>query len=162
MFVLVSDTSVLIDLERGALLPPAFNCGLQLVVPDLLYEDELEQFNGPYLRGLGLGVLSLTPTELGLVQDIRATRPALSLSDAFALALATRQQHALLTGDANLRRECGLRRVAAYGLLWLLDEMEHRGVQTSQLAEGLRLISEDTRCRLPRDEVEQRIKAWGA
>jgi hypothetical protein len=160
MLILVSDTSVLIDLERGALLPHAFTCGLQLVVPDLLYSDELEGFNGPYLRTLGLGVLGLTPTELALVQEIRAARAALSLSDAFALALAAREEHALLTGDGNLRRECGVRGVAAYGLLWLLDQMQARNVPPGLLAEGLRVISEDVRCRLPRDEVKQRIVAW--
>ena len=42
MIVLVSDTSVLIDLERGGLLEVAFSCGHQLVVPDLLYVLELE------------------------------------------------------------------------------------------------------------------------
>ncbi len=160
MRILVSDTSVLIDLERGALLPHAFGCGLQLVVPDLLYSDELEEFNGAYLRNLGLGVLGLTPTELSLVQEIRTARPALSLSDAFALALATRDEHALLTGDGNMRRECGLRGVTAFGLLWLLDQMHARQVQPALLAEGLRVISEDVRCRLPRDEVRSRIADW--
>jgi hypothetical protein len=37
MVVLVSDTSVLIDLERGNLLETAFACGLTMIVPDLLY-----------------------------------------------------------------------------------------------------------------------------
>ena len=56
MIVLVSDTSILIDLERGGLLEAAFSCGLTMVVPDLLYERELESENGPFLRKLGLGV----------------------------------------------------------------------------------------------------------
>ena len=41
MIILVSDTSVLIDLERGSLLELAFSCGLVMVVPDLLYTREL-------------------------------------------------------------------------------------------------------------------------
>ena len=44
MIVLVSDTSVLVDLERGGLLPLAFGCGLTMVVPDLLYDRELADF----------------------------------------------------------------------------------------------------------------------
>ena len=46
MIILVSDTSILIDLERGGLLEAAFACGLTMVVPDLLYERELEPENG--------------------------------------------------------------------------------------------------------------------
>ena len=52
MIVLVSDTSVLIDLERGGLLEVAFSCGHQLVVPDLLYVLELEPENGPLLKAM--------------------------------------------------------------------------------------------------------------
>jgi hypothetical protein len=59
MNILVSDTSVLIDLERGELLETVFSAGLTLVVPDLLYERELENDIGPYLRHLGLGVVTL-------------------------------------------------------------------------------------------------------
>ncbi|MDG0857490.1 hypothetical protein [Roseateles puraquae] len=55
MIILVSDTSVLIDLERGGLLEPAFSCGLTMVVPDLLYDRELVAENGPFLKQLGLG-----------------------------------------------------------------------------------------------------------
>jgi hypothetical protein len=46
MLILVSDTSVLIDLERGGLLAPAFTCGLTMVVPDFLYE--CERSFGPF------------------------------------------------------------------------------------------------------------------
>ena len=65
MVVLVSDTSVLIDLERGNLLETAFACGLTMIVPDLLYQRELADHNGPYLRSLGLGVTALSPVGSG-------------------------------------------------------------------------------------------------
>lgn len=160
MFILVSDTSVLVDLERGSLLTTAFGCGLNLVVPDLLYMDELEAFNGPYLRSLGLGVLSLGPDELQLVQEVRNQRPMLSLSDSFALVLAIRDQHALLTGDRHLRREGSARGVQVYGLLWLMDQMETCGVDSSLLYQGLSSICNDVRCRLPKEDVAHRLKRW--
>ena len=78
MIVLVSDTSILVDLERGGLLEAAFTCGLTMVVPDLLYQRELESTNGAYLRTLGLNVVELTPDELSLAQKIRMQRLALS------------------------------------------------------------------------------------
>lgn len=160
MAILVSDTSVLIDLDRGNLLVPAFSSGLSMVVPDLLYEDELKDTNGPYLRTLGLGVLALDPPELQLVQTIKSRRPVLSLADCFALVLALRQDHALVTGDRNLRNEAEKEKTATYGLLWLLDQLSALGVDRTTLHQGLSGIAASVKCRLPREEVMRRLNAW--
>ena len=79
MIILVSDTSVLIDLERGGLLESAFSCGLTMVVPDLLYARELEAENGPLLRALGLGVVALAPDEVDFAQKLRTKQRCQSL-----------------------------------------------------------------------------------
>ena len=161
MIILVSDTSILIDLERGGLLEPAFSCGLTMVVPDLLYEKELEPENGPLLRKLGLGVVALTPDEVSLAQDLRAKRKALSLPDCFALSCATRPDHALVTGDKILRTEAQARLGAVYGLLWILDQMEaSQKVPATLLLDGLTRISNHPRCRLPQAEVRARLARW--
>lgn len=161
MIVLVSDTSVLIDLERGGLLEPAFSCGLTMVVPDLLYTRELENENGPLLRRLGLGVVALAPDEVAFAQELRKLRPGLSLPDCFALSCARRPDHALVTGDKLLRAEAQARHCAVYGLLWMLDQMEASGgVSAAMLHEGLTRISNHERCRLPRGETLARLKRW--
>lgn len=161
MIILVSDTSILIDLERGGLLEPAFTCGLTMVVPDLLYAKELESENGPLLRHLGLGVVALTPDEVTLAQQVRASRPALSLPDCFALSCATRPNHALVTGDKILRAEAKARLGAVFGLLWILDQMEASGhVPATLLHEGLTRISNHPRCRLPSADVRARLERW--
>ena len=161
MIILVSDTSILIDLERGGLLEAAFSCGLTMVVPDLLYERELEPENGPFLRKLGLGVVALTPEEVLLAQQLRTERRALSLPDCFALSCATRADHALVTGDRILRSVAMARLGTVYGLLWILDQMAASGrVATSLLYEGLARISTHPRCRLPPAEVRARLSAW--
>ena len=163
MVILVSDTSVLIDLERGALLERVFSCGLTMAVPDLLYEKELASYNGPYLQKLGLGVTVLSPTELGLAQTIKNERSALSLSDCFALSCSLRPNHALLTGDRNLRAEAEMRNAQVYGLLWLLDQLEASGqIPASALHDGLSKIAAHERCRLPKDEVKTRLDRWAA
>lgn len=161
MTILVSDTSVLIDLERGNLLVPAFASGLSMVVPDLLYEDEIENTNGPHLRTLGLGVLALDPPELLLVQRIKCRRPVLSLADCFALVLALRKDHALVTGNCNLRSEAEREKTPTYGLLWLLDQLAGLSVDRPTLHQGLSGIATHARCRLPKDEVTRRLEAWG-
>lgn len=161
MKVLVSDTSVLVDLDRGGLLELAFTCGLTMIVPDLLYERELENENGPYLRSLGLGVVNLTPHELQLVQEIRRNRNALSLPDSYALACAHRTDHVLVSGDKALRNEAKKRLGNVYGLLWILDRLAESGiVEHSALASALEIIRSHPTCRLPHNEVSTRIAAW--
>jgi predicted nucleic acid-binding protein len=119
MIILVSDTSVLIDLERGGLLEPAFSCGLTMVVPDLLYARELEADNGPLLRRLGLGVVALVPDEVAFAQQLRKLQPGLSLPDCFALSCARRPGYALVTGDKLLRAEAPI--TAVRGVWFAVD-----------------------------------------
>jgi hypothetical protein len=161
MIILVSDSSVLIDLERGGLLEPAFSCGLTMVVPDLLYERELEAENGPLLRRLGLGVVALVPDEVTYAQQLRREQSGLSLPDCFALSCARRSDHALVTGDKLLRTEAQSRHCTVYGLLWILDQMESSGkVGATLLHEGLTRISNHPRSRLPHAEVRTRLHRW--
>lgn len=161
MIILVSDTSVLIDLERGGLLEPAFSCGLTMVVPDLLYARELETENGPLLRKLGLGVVALNPDEVNFAQQLRTQQPGLSLPDCFALSCARRQDHALVSGDKLLRTEAQAKHCVVYGLLWILDQMEVSGkVSTATLHEGLSRIWNHPRRRLPKNEVAARLQRW--
>ena len=63
MNVLVSDTSVLLDLERGALLEASFRLPFRFTVPDLLYERELKDWRGAELIRL---VWCLTNTVMKL------------------------------------------------------------------------------------------------
>ncbi len=55
--ILVSDTSVLIDLERGNLLEAIFALPHEFAVPDVLYDREMRGEWGDQLTGFGLRVL---------------------------------------------------------------------------------------------------------
>jgi hypothetical protein len=79
--VLVSDTSVLVDLERGGFLDFCFLLPFEFAVPDLLYRRELEQMGGPALVARGLRIEQLTGEELAAVQRVRGERPKLSLPE---------------------------------------------------------------------------------
>jgi hypothetical protein len=161
MIVLVADTSVLVDLDRAGLLEKAFDCGLTMVVPDMLYEQELAPYNGPYLRKLGLGVVGLSPNEVQLAQAIKRGKTGLSWPDSFALSCAHRAEHVLVSGDKNLRNEAMKRRGRVHGLLWILDHMEASGlVDNKTLFEGLSAIVAHPTCRLPRDEISDRLAKW--
>lgn len=89
--LLVSDTSVLIDLERGNLLQATFKLPTPLAVPDVLYERELRPTNGELLRTLGLRVLLLDGDGVALAQGYMARAAALSVPDALPLLSRSRE-----------------------------------------------------------------------
>ena len=99
MKVLVADTSVLIDLDRGSLVEPAFRLPFEFTVPDLLYERELKVHGGADLVRLGLRVEELDGNAVAVALGYRRRRPSLSLPDSFALALAKTNAWTLLSGD---------------------------------------------------------------
>ena len=159
--VVVSDSSVLIDLERGSFFAAAFALRLEFCVPDLLYRRELEPYGGDRLRGMGLRILELDDIGVSLAVRYRQAVAALSLSDAFALALAHRTGSTLLTGDARLRRLAIDQKVVCHGVLWLLDRMlRERTATPQQLYDGLVRIRDHTRCRLPKAEVNKRLQTF--
>ena len=159
--VVVSDSSVLIDLERGSLFAPAFALPLECCVPDLLYRRELEPYGGARLLDMGLKVLDLDSAAVGRAMQYRRTVPALSLPDAFALALAQHIQGTLLTGDGRLRRLADSERVPCHGLLWLVDCIYSAHAATPrQLYDGLVAIRNHPRCRLPKRETDRRLRIF--
>lgn len=159
--IVVSDTSVLIDLERASLLTPSFRLPFGFAVPDLLYERELKSFGGEALRKRGLRVEALDSAGVALAIEYSRSRPGLSLPDAFALALAKSNGWTLLTGDAELRQVAEREHVGCHGVLWLLDRMlEEKVVNQPALHAGLQAMSNHPRCRLPRGEVQMRLRAW--
>ena len=56
MKVLVSDTSALVDLERGSLLEATFRLPFEFTVRDLLYERELKGYGGERLLEQGMHI----------------------------------------------------------------------------------------------------------
>ena len=159
MKVLVSDTSVLIDLERGTLLESVFGLPARFAVPDLLYERELKDHGGPAFLDLGLSVLELdgAGVQRAIANHTRFKR--LSLPDCIALELAQRSQHMLLTGDGALRTLAESEGVECHGVLWIFDQLiEAKTVPRIVLAAKIKLIVEHVRCRLPREEVLARLQ----
>jgi len=159
--VLVSDTSVLIDLDRGSLVKSTFRLPFEFTVPDLLYERELRQHGGPEFVRLGLRVAELDGDGVSLALGYLRKRRALSLPDSFALALAKRNAWTLLSGDQELRELAEEEEVRCHGVLWLLDQVfEHRVIEPDDLRDALERIAAHPRCRLPKSEISKRLLAY--
>jgi hypothetical protein len=159
--LLVSDTSVLVDLDRGRLLEALFGLPFSIGVPDVLYADELEKWNGDRLLSLGLRVLELGPDGVTLAQSYVKASTSISVPDAFALALCKAGGHTLLTGDRRLRSLAETEHVTCHGLLWVLDEIEDAGTAGPEvLLAGLEQIVASRRVRLPMEQVRHRLERY--
>ena len=161
MNVLVSDTSVLIDLERGSLLETSFALTFRFAVPDLLYRQELAEHGGQALVDLGLRVEELDAQGVALAFRYRQAHRSLSLPDCFALALAKLNSWILLAGDGHLRRLAANEGVACHGVLWVIDRVSEQGLlANSELYTSVQAIAAHPRCRLPRQELRERLKRF--
>ena len=156
MAVLVSDTSVIIDLDRGELLEHLFRLPYDFCVPDLLYKKELAGELGDRLRTLGLQVVELSPAELSRATGLRREIKVLSTPDTFAFSLAEARRWTLLTGDGVLRDLCVQQGVEMHGVLWIIEEFDREGiVGAGRLHAALTTIHDHPRCRLPAVDVRR-------
>jgi len=163
MDVLVSDTSVVIDLERAELIERVFALPYRFVVPDALYEQELKAFGGPQLVELGMQVRVLTGEQVREAQRLRGLERRISIHDSYALSLAKSEAAILLAGDAAMRRLAEAEEVRCHGVLWVFDQMEERRVVTAAaLHEGLTRVVAHPRCWLPREAVNLRLARYAA
>jgi hypothetical protein len=108
MDVLVSDTSVVIDLERARLIEALFTLPHHVMVPDRLYERELRGHGGERLVELGLVVRSLTGEEVARAQRLRSRERRISLYDSYALSIAV-TAGAVAVGRCRTAAACGSR-----------------------------------------------------
>jgi len=164
MAILVLDTSVIFDLERGGLLEAAFSLDYTFVAPDLLYRNELESDPvGPQLIELGLEIVELDGTEVEAAQAVARERKGLSRPDCWAMVCARREGYRLVCGDARLRGYAESEAIECSGLLWILDRICDAELLTPEtLVQALTRIRKHGRARLPKDEVENRLAKWAA
>ena len=161
MKVLVSDTSVLVDLERGSLLSACFRLPYKFAVPDLLYRRELADYGGPELVKAGLQIEELTAREVTAAQTLRGRHPKLSLPDAYAYCLASSRRWTLLTGDAELRTLARANQKACFGVLWVCDQLfDGKVTKGDALVAALEAIAAHPRCRLPRADISVRLERY--
>lgn len=160
MAILVSDTSVIIDLDRGALLEDLFRLPHEFAVPDVLFNRELGPL-GPRLLALGLRIEELSPAEVARATFVRRERRVLSVPDAFAFAIAESRGWPLLSGDGGLRRLADDTGVACHGVLWICDQFEGgQHVPAARLHSSLTAIAAHPRCRLPTLQVNLRLERY--
>ena len=102
MKVLVSDTSVLIDLDRGSLVEPTFRLPFEFTVPDLLHERELKDHGGPDF--IGVAAFGLTLVTANPPTAPRPRAPNAASSRTYATQNAFSRSSNSPAGPSNLFR----------------------------------------------------------
>jgi len=157
MQLLISDANIIIDLEEGDLLDAFFSLPWQILIPDILYYEELEAQHH-YLMEKGLRLGELTPETMlyafDLIQRVRGP----SRNDCFALALAKQQNCPLLTGDLALRKAAMAERVSVMGSVWVVEQLVELDIIHQQQAKLAYQRMRSAGRRLPWEEAFQRIE----
>ena len=153
----MSDSSVLIEFSKRDLLDKMFELEFQFAVPDLLFREELIDL-GAYSRQdllrFGMRIESLDPEGVGMAIAYQSKRPALSLVDSFALALANHQGWEILTEDRIIRRVAQSEGISHRDSLWVIDHMLAAGIlSVGQVVAALEAMRDDPRCPIPKREL---------
>lgn len=157
--ILVSDTNIWIDLDRGGLLEAVFSLPHEFVTTDFVW-DELHQPSGQSLEGLGLAVESMSAEDIQSLSQLTRDLHNSSLADVSCFHLAQSREWTLLTNDGAVRKAGRKERLDVRGVLWLLDEL-----YLQQVVSGPRLIDAlgamiRANARLPEAECERLKEAW--
>ena len=163
MQVVISDSSVIIDLARAGLIEAAFALPYDFRIPDVMFDDEL-LYLGDYSRDdlIKAGLTKSTLDGSGVEMALRFGKRylALSTNDRFALALARIESAALLSGDHKLCDAAEQENLTTLDLLWLIDELIAQGtLGNSVLREALDILTDDPHVGLPKSELQRRIRA---
>ena len=158
MKLLISDANILIDMEVGEILGEMFRLEYDFAVPDVIFDQELN--NKAKYIDLGLNKLELTAQSIAEVVRIKndITGSSVSTNDVFALSLAKQEGCKLLTGDMALRRLSESEGVQVHGTIWVVEKMLQSGMIAIEQAETAYELMREDGSRLPWDDVEEQIK----
>lgn len=155
----VTDANIWIDFYEAGLLGKALGSGDEWVTPNVILH-EVSRPAAAVLTSLGLSAAILPGGLTAEIPALAARYPRPSPQDLSALVLARAEGLVLVTGDRALREAAETEGVEVHGTLWLLDRMVASGAVTErEAAAGLKAMMQAAR-RLPKDEVERRLRRW--
>ena len=152
--LIISDTSVLIDIECGQLTKAMFRLPFQFAVPDTLFVEELSGKHG-HLLEMGLQSKTMSGELVAEAINLYHQYHKISVNDMLAFTLAKHERSQLLTGDKALREVALKFNVEVHGTIWLVKRMLENGVIAMRDAcKGFDLMRASG-SRLPWDEIDR-------
>ena len=157
MLLIISDASVLIDIECGQLTSAMFSLPFQFAVPDTLFIEELSERHG-HLLGFGLLSKIMSGELVAEAYNLHQKYIKPSVNDMLALTLAKHERCQLLTSDKALREVAMLLNVEVHGTIWLVEQMIHNKKITIEVARIAFQRMKNSGSRLPWSEVGKILK----
>ena len=161
--IISSDTNIWIDFYEINHLDHPFRLEYEFYISRQAYKDEMlksEEMRANLLRE-GLRLTDVEPEEFDLAMEYQMKYHALTMYDAFALAIAKSRGWILLTGDKPLRIAAAKEHVECHGVIWVYDELQAVGKLTpaeyrTAIGDLIRTV-QNGHCRLPLEELKRRL-----
>ena len=159
--MLIGDASVIIDFESAELLAVIRDLEDVVVVPDLLFEDELSADLGPAERQ-PFRIEQMSAIEVAEADAAAAGPGGTSIYDQLALILARRVGGILLTGDQALKRAAEAVDLEVHGTIWVVERMVGAGLLDLRAAGDAYRRMVDAGGHLPLQDALDRLDTFSA
>ena len=163
MRIVVTDANIFFDLIGIGALVPFFKLEHEvhttvLVLDECSPEDlaELEVFIG---NG-NLHVRDFNEDEVKVVEST-GRRKGLRPADRSILLHALETKGWILSGDGDVRKECGEMKLDCHGILWCIAELHRQGLYDAEQCLGLLDVLESINKWLPKTDLEKMRKEFG-
>lgn len=157
--LIISDASVIIDIECAKLSKLMFCLPMIFQVPDILFVEELEEHH-KHLTQLGLQIKSMDGNLVSNAYQLKQKYKKASVNDLLALTLAIDQNCQLLTGDKELNKIAKCFSIEVHGTIWLVEQLIHHNIITVEKARLSFLRMRNSGSRLPWKEIELRLNKY--
>ncbi|MBD5356573.1 MAG: PIN domain-containing protein [Bacteroides sp.] len=165
MEIIVNDTNIFIDLHSIGLLSALCDLPYDVHTVDFVVNEIKDQAQAESLAALvGEGkikVESFNMDELSeIIEEHSTVSGNLSVPDCSVCYYARKHFATLLTGDRQLRKYAEGNNVTVRGVLFIFDELVAQNIIDAETAvQKLRELT-NINVRLPKSEIEKRIKNW--
>ena len=162
MRIAVQDANIIIDLIDCGIFELFFRLEFEVVTSSLVLGEITESSQRKacqaVVRKKWLNVVEISTLDYLRLQ--RLNLPGLSVPDRSALELAEARRACLLTGDGRLRKAAKSSDVDVTGILWVFDQLIGSGLLSKAEARTRLAELKERNQRLPKAEIEKRLKAW--
>ena len=165
MEIIVNDTNIFIDLQSIGLLRELCDLPYDVRTVDFVVNEIKDRAQAESLATLvregKIKVESFNIEELAeIIEEHSTVSGNLSVPDCSVCYYARKHSATLLTGDRQLRRYAEGNNVTVRGVLFIFDELvAHNIIKTGIAAQKIRELTY-INVRLPKSEIEKRIKKW--
>lgn len=130
MKLVVTDTSVFIDLIDMGVLAPFFALGFEVHTTAFVVDELNAEQHVALLPFIGSRALVVDPFsgEKVTVVEAMETRARLSFTDRSVIHLALQLNATVLSGDGGIRKECKARQMQLHGSIWVVEQLWQVGL----------------------------------